>query len=1009
MSVDQRVKNIIMRTWDLEHWFMTYYDGDCAFGKRNDSFLAYLYTLDRDTWDADKSKYAFEGHNSWLWCLVLANFNDELRAMAKRMRSFLTNEREFDMWNVKQMGNWCARAYNKSGAFKYIVPATKGVKVIKDGVETEGVTYPYIYALDGTNHAHRVNIIKKRFSLLDAYYGCDSYKDDNVEMYVSRLATDPTGHVRITANSIYYFDWNTKNGSHSDTKKAEAGETVILDFDGQITVNDPVDLFGASRIEKIDLSGLASSIQNGINLNKASVLREIDAHSDKPCTQSWWFNFENCTKITAIDCTNQQGVKTGTSASTEFNVSRQTRLAALRLGGTKVQQVVLAEGTPLTDLVLPDTLTVLKLRYLSLLKMSGLKIAGYDNITTLIFAGCPNLDWQELLQRCTNVTRLRVEGVNVTTDGAFLEKYKHYKGVDAEGNAVNTCQLIGDIYLTTYIADERVEKYKAIYPNLNIHQPEFTVFEYDDTVADDKNVSNLDNKTGYKFGNTFEMSGHRLRIAKMRHRVLAKMTDKGKEMTYFPLHDDNSNFYADAKDISGCAPAKLDSSEGDVMMFEPHYWYKGVNDFLAGKHYACYSANEKMPARPEARVLSLNDIQEAGGFRKGYKIMTAKLTIGEALMPDETYSVCRISVAGYRKVRFPTVPGAYLVGSTFTDADGKVLKDIVIPALSTKFSPGMYVVSDIPAGAVSLHFTIKQTAPFDCVVLSKSDNILDIEPDWVEHEECLTAVFGSTVVNSKLRSCISGGPTTGNLSWTDFHFYSEQRGMQQIDYEMHKDIANLFFTAYGRRDAQSQCGAGSNTHLRNTGGTAVIGMQDTVNTDGKIVGGVDGVNSLAFYKVRTKVEETFVRIDNTNCLGYEDIYGNKRDMMDNVHIPNEGSEISLWNINMPDGSTRKVQGAVGEVWIASVVHGKYMDVIPSGDASGSSSTFYCDYFMFNGGRSRIVCRGCNHASAAGGVSFLDAISDSSGAWTHVGSRLAFRGRIVKANSVAVFKAIIEVS
>lgn len=1011
MSVDQRVKNIIMRTWDLEHWFMTYYDGDCAFGKRNDSFLAYLYTLDRDTWDADKSKYAFEGHNSWLWCLLLANFSEELRSMAKKMRGFLTNEREFDMWNVKQMGNWCARAYNKSGAFKYIVPATKGVKVVKDGVETEGVTYPYIYALDGTNHAHRVNIIKKRFSLLDAYYGCDSYKDDNVEMYVSRLAMDPTGHVRITANSIYYFDWNTKNGSHSDTKKAEAGETVVLDFDGQITVNDPVDLFGASRIEKIDLSGLASSIQNGINLNKAAVLREIDAHSDKPCTQSWWFNFENCTKITAIDCTNQQGVKTGTSASTEFNVSRQTRLATLRLGGTKVQQVVLAEGTPLTDLVLPDTLTVLKLRYLSLLKMSGLKIAGYDNITTLIFAGCPNLDWQELLQRCTNVTRLRVEGVNVTTDGAFLEKYKHYKGVDAEGNAVNTCQLIGDIYLTAYIADERVEQYKAIYPNLNIHQPEFTTFEYDDSVADDRNVSNLDNKTGYKFGNAFVMSGHRLRIAKMRHRVLAKMTEKGKEMTYFPLHDDNSNFYADAQDISGCSLAKLDSTEGDVMMFEPHFWYKGVNDFLNNKHYACYSSNEKMPARPEARVLTLEDIQNAGNYRKGYKVMAAKTSVTESITADATYSTCRVSVSGFKKVRFPTVPGSFLVGSAFTDNEGKVIKNIVVPALSSKFSPGMYIVSDIPSNAENLYFTIKQTAPFDCVVLSKSENILDMEPDWVEHEECLTAVFESTVINNKLRSCISGGPSTGNLSWTDFHFYSEQRGMQQIDYEMHKDIANLFYTAYGRRDAQAQCGAGVSSNDRKTGKTAEIGMQDTVNTDGNVVGGVDGNNTLAFYEVKAKnALGTFVRIDNTNCLGYEDIYGDKIEMMDNVGVPNNNDEFGLWNINMPDGTMRKVQGSTDAGhWIAAVVHGKFMDVIPCGDAAGSSSTFYCDFFSFNGARSRMVFRGCNYSSAQGGVTYITVYNSASDSWSHVGSRLAFRGRLVRAGSVAMFKAIVEVA
>lgn len=1010
MSVDQRVKNIIMRTWDLIHWYMKYYDGDCAFGKRNDSFLKYLYTLSRDTWDADKSKYAFEGHNSWLWCLLLANFSDELRAMAKKMRGFLTNEKEFDMWNVKQMGNWCARAYNKSGEFKYIIPATKGVKVIKDGVETDGVTYPYIYALDGTNYAHRVNIIKKRFSLLDAYYGCDSYKDDNVEMYISRLASDPIGHIRITANSIYYFDWNTKNGSHTDTKKADTGETISLDFTGQITVNDPVDLYGASRMEKLDLSGVAASVQNGVNLNKALVLKEIDAHSDRPCSQSWWFNFENCQKIEVIDCTNQQGVKTGTSSSTEFDVTNQTRLRTLRLGGTKVQGIVLADGAPVEDLVLPETLTTLKLRYLPLLDMSHLNIQGYDNVTTMIFASCPNLDWQELLSRCPNVTRLRIEGVNITDDGSFLEKYKHFKGVDAEGNAVSTCQLIGDIYLTAYIADEQYDQYKAIYPNLNIHQPDYTTFEFDDSVSDDRNVSNLDNKTGYKFGNAFAMSGHRLRIAKMRHRVLAKMTDKGKVMTYFPLHDSNSNFYADAENVSGCSAAKLDSTEGDVMMYEPHYWFKGVNDFLNNKHWSCYSSNEQMPPRPKATILTFDDIQGGGDLRKGYKVMSGKPSITDAYATDGNYSTCRVQVSGYKKVRFPTVPGASLVGSVFTNADGKVLKSIVVPTLTNKFNPGMYLIDDIPSDAVNLYFTIKQTAPFDCVVLSNSDNILDMEPDWVEHQECLTAVFGSTVIGSKLRSCVSGGSTTGNLSWTDFHFYSEQRGMQQIDYEMHRDIANLFFTGYGRRDSQSQCGAGQHSETRKTGGTAEIGMQDTVNTDGNTVGGVDGNNSLAFYEVKTNDGlGSFVRLNNTNCLGYEDIYGHKWDMMDKVGVPNGSGEQGVWYIEMPDGSTRKVQGATTGLWITAVVHGKYMDIIPAGGASGSSSTFYCDRFEFSGAASRVVFRGYYSASANGGVAYSDAFYDASGSWSSVGSRLAFRGRLVKAKSVATFKAITEVA
>ncbi|MCE8889793.1 hypothetical protein K0F07_20160, partial [Parabacteroides merdae] len=77
---------------------------------------------------------------------------------------------------------------------------------------------------------------------------------------------------------------------------------------------------------------------------------------------------------------------------------------------------------------------------------------------------------------------------------------------------------------------------------------------------------------------------------KKRHRVLAKVTKKPTsrkvemagqavdinnldgEMTYCPLDDTSSNKYYDG------SAAKLDSSEGDWMMYEPFFWSKGVND-----------------------------------------------------------------------------------------------------------------------------------------------------------------------------------------------------------------------------------------------------------------------------------------------------------------------------------------------------------------------------------------------------------------------------------------------
>ena len=57
----------------------------------------------------------------------------------------------------------------------------------------------------------------------------------------------------------------------------------------------------------------------------------------------------------------------------------------------------------------------------------------------------------------------------------------------------------------------------------------------------------------------------------------------------------------------------------------------------------------------------------------------------------------------------------------------------------------------------------------------------------------------------------------------------------------------------------------------------------------------------------------------------------------------------------------------------------------------------------------MVYRGCSNAYADGGVSGASALYDASYASAGVGSRLAFRGKIVKAQSVAAYKALDEVA
>ena len=1031
LSVDQRAKNMMLRTWDGKIWYITYYDGDTQLGKRNDCFLVYLYTTDRDTWDAEASKYAFEGHDSWLWNLVLANLEDDLKRCAANFRAVMTNERVLSMLNDEQSGNWSDRAFNKSGYLKYIAPAVQTMY---------GKKWPFIFALQGSNRSHRTFFFTNRAALLDAKYGTSNFTSDNIDLYMARSASDAADTVRITANETYAFGYGTNNSPNiANTGIVAGGAVATLDITGAYTVNDPLRIYGASRARVLDLTGAANHLKNALDLGKCTALRELNLQAATGGgSTGWWLSIDNCRQLRKLNLRNQAQAKTGGSTSTALDLTNQTKLEELDARGTKVQSIVFAKGAPVTVARMPSTITTLRLEYLGKLTSSGLTLESYGNVRTLIFDNCPGINWETLLSRCANVDRLRVTGIDREDDGTWLNKFMSMGGVDSSGNSTDTCALVGTVRLTRYIDEAQYQRMCAHFPELNIIQPEYTMIRIDNP-ADDASVSNLDNNTGYQFGNDYVRSGHLAAIFAKRHRVLAKVTRKPStrtvrmantdvtvnnhdgQMTYFPLHDANSNYYADAEDIANCTPAKLDGSEGDLMMYEPGMWVKGINDYLNAANYSCYSSNDRnhRPATPEADVLTLDDIKAKGSVTAGRKIV-GKDTLPASYTNDSSYSVCQVDVSKHKRVRFPSVPGTGLTGAVFCDASGKVLENIVVPSLANKFEAGMYLIKDVPAGAVSLNFTILNTAEFDKVVLSNSDKIEDMEPEWYYDEEHLCAVIETVIVGEKFRSCITGGSSIANMPWTDFHYYSQQRGMQQIDAMMHSRLANLAYAFYGRRDMQEQCGAGSHTNSRTIGADTMLrGMQDTVGYEYAKAINPNVTNSLVenlvhqyawFIDTDAFGAKTVTQVNNICCLGYVNLYGHKYEMMDWVDVPNDTGNVGKWRIWMPDGSVRYVKGMTASgYWITGVAHGLYMDMTPVGSFNGSSSTYFCDTYWYSGSIGRVVYRGNYHAYAYGGVSYAYAYLDASGAHSNVGSRLAFRGLIVKALSVAAFKALSEVA
>ena len=996
LSVDQRAKNMMLRTWDGKVWYLTYYDGDTQLGKRNDCFLVYLYTTDRDTYDAEASKYAFEGRESWLWNLVLANLQDDLKRCAANLRQVMTNERVLAMFNTEQSGHWSDRAFNKSGEIKYIRPAVQ---------EMYGKVWPFIYALQGSNTSHREYFIKNRFALLDAKWGTSNFTSDNVDMYLSRTTSDEEDVVKITANEVYAFGYGTNNSPNiANTGIVKEGDVATLNITGAYTVNDPIRMYGASRMKILDMTGAADHLKNGFDLGKCDVLRELNLQSSGSGSTGWWLVLNACKSLRRLNVRNQAQAKTGSNTSKELDLSNQTKLEYLDARGTQVESVNFAQGAPLTTAYLPRTITTLKLEYLSKLMPTGLYIESFANVNTFIFSGCPNLDWQSLLDKCTNVKRIRVTGIDMDGDGSLLDKYITAGGVDADGNYTDTCAFVGSYRLTRFVDDATYAAYVAHFPELNITLPEYTTIKFDDSVSDSANISNLDNQTGYDFDKAFVMSGHVAKIDGKRHRVLTKKTGSG-EVTVCQLHDKNSNYFADADDVSKATAAVLTGAMGDVMLHEPHYWYKGVNDYLNKAKYAHYSSNDNCPKKAESVKIELSDMK----VKKGYAIRSSVdyTTVAEAEAPMTNDSYVTVDIKGYKQVRFPSLPSA-LYGAIMLNAEGKVVKRMKATS-DSGIREGCYCFTSIPDDAVTLVFTIANSAPFDYVLLTKSDKVEAIEPDWVEHMECLVGVYEALLRDDFLYS-ISGVQSTASVTCPDFKVYARNRGKgyQLIDWEMHKDIANLFFAKYGERDSQGTCGPGTHTNGRATGASDATGMQDTKPTakDGDTPPAVkDGYYPNAnAYVLKNEDDETRTAIGSPVCMGYENLYGNKAEWMEVEY--NKTTVDYIWRSMMPDGSERQIQGIKqqGDLYPKNVIHGRFMDIVTA-QSGGSQTSYYYDNFYQSGSTARVVFRSYNNAIANGGVSYAYSNYDSAFVNAAIGSRLAFRGVIKVATSVSAFIAI----
>ena len=630
-------------------------------------------------------------------------------------------------------------------------------------------------------------------------------------------------------------------------------------------------------------------------------------------------------------------------------------------------------------------------------------------MTSLELAGCPLIDWRALLDSCVALERLRIEGVDFEDDGTLLKRLSGIKGIDANGSAVDTCELVGKCQLSVYVDEETVKAYRQHFPSLAIRQPDYTMVEFDDNVADPANISNLDNRTGYKYGTAYQPSAHIAKILSERFGCVGKQETKG-AMKIFRLHDDNWYKFADHLVQSLATDSVLDMSQGDVFIHEPEYWYKGVNDVLRGKKYACFASGER-PSSPKVDTVTFDQLEALGQKMAGYAVQVGHASPSSALVPNEGYTAYKVRVKGYKRVRFQSVLSVDARGASFFTSKDKLVSSVAVETGASNFVDGMYLIVDIPDTAEWLYFCVynKVQDTDRVVVLSNSAKIEDMEPLWVHHKATLVGAFRGSLVGGKLGSAVQSGvdnsPTRG-YSIDGLTQSLETRGLKIMSYDQYKNIANLAFLKYGTRLVQKVTGSfdddGNWRHLN--GYLIRSGIHDSQKR-------ADG--SQGIYAVTGETKTWVPQPRHAKVMGYERLNGGWYEHLRGAKavesIPQlaqafSGHAPAVLDVIHDDGVSCRVMSArIHKETPLRLSFGLYMDIFPLTPyqyGRATSTTFY-------GGTTRIW-EGDNQPILLGeryydkGMIWLTTYPESN---SNITFRVMFDGKIEEVRDLEVFKAL----
>ena len=184
LMIDSRAKNMMIATWDDQHWFPIFYDMDTMLGLNNYGYNKFNYDVE------DTVANIYNGQASVLWNNFRNAFPNEIQDYYQQMQTAgLTANNLITNYNSNQADSANENIYNADSTYKYERTFSESY-VDGDGEIVLPGTKDYLYASQGSRSMHREWWINNRINYFNGKYLSNAYKSDK---YVMRLYTPQNG------------------------------------------------------------------------------------------------------------------------------------------------------------------------------------------------------------------------------------------------------------------------------------------------------------------------------------------------------------------------------------------------------------------------------------------------------------------------------------------------------------------------------------------------------------------------------------------------------------------------------------------------------------------------------------------------------------------------------------------------------------------------------------------------------------------------------------------------